>query len=136
MDEMKLVHNYSDKPILCSYGKLAEHLSKVNYIINDMSVPMQLDLGAVCLILPEEVVQKLGISLQSTKQILTAFDGSSLDVVGEVSACIVCGKIHRDHSFVVVKSQFLFGLIGCDLLQYDGMVFSCAQVTTYLPAML
>ena len=42
-------------------------------------------------------MQKLGISLRPTKQILTAFDGSSLDVVGEVFVRIVCGKIHRDH---------------------------------------
>ena len=135
-DDAELFCEYSDEPILCtlsSYGKSAAQLSKVNCIINAMSISMQLDSGAVCSILPEEVVRELGISIHPTKRILTAFDGSSLDVVGEVSACIVYGNIDQDHSFVVVKSPFPFGLIGCDLLQYDGTVFCTGKATSYLP---
>ena len=125
------------QPRLCtssSYGNSTVQLSKVNCTIDGVSVSMQLDSGAVCSILPVEIVRKIGLTIHPTKRVLTAFDGSSLDVVGEASARIVYGKLSRDHSFVVVKNPFPFGLLGCDLLHYNEAVFSSEQATNFLPS--
>ena len=100
--------------------------------IGNGTVPMQLDSGAACFVLPENTALSLKLPLQPTNKCLRTYDGKQLAVVGQTLVSLEYDNRRWEQLFIVVKTPHKFGLLGRDALGTSLTDF-CGQVLEPLP---
>ena len=104
--------------------------------VNDQQLSFQLDTGAAMSIMSEKQWKQIGHpTVQHTDMQPTNYDGSRIATIGELTADVMMNNTHRTATFIVVKSNKDYGLIGRNIIDSSNTQIATYAVTEeYLPA--
>ena len=80
--------------------------------IDNGYVPMQLDSGAACSILPEHTALSLRLPIQPTNKCLCTYDGKQLTVIAQTLVSLEFDYKCWRQLFIIVRTPHNFGLLG------------------------